>query len=49
MNFAIFCFLFDEKTKLKILAYLKLLIYFENPPVTRFKDPKAAIFIFTNI
>ncbi len=44
--FSIFGFLVDEKIKLKVflLAPLKLLTNFENPPVTRFKDPKAAIF-----
>jgi hypothetical protein len=40
--FPIFCFLGDEKIKLKACS-LKLLNNFETLPVTRFKDPKAAI------
>ena len=36
--FNIFCFLADERIKLKILAFS-----FKNPSRTRFKDPEAAI------
>jgi hypothetical protein len=40
--FTIFCFLVDEKIKLKVLAcYFELLTYFEILLVTRFKDPTA--------
>jgi hypothetical protein len=44
--FTIFCFLFDEKIKLKFLAcFFEITVFnkFENPTVTTFKDPKALI------
>jgi hypothetical protein len=42
MVFTIFCFFVDEKIQLKVLA-TPLLTNFKILPVTRFKDPKAAI------
>jgi hypothetical protein len=42
IGFTIFCFLVNEKIKLKVLAcYFEFLTYFEILLVTRFKDPTA--------